>query len=51
MPAIEAEVNVLRIPEKSADMATRETSPILLGAIWDSTLICTPKEPKFPKPT
>lgn len=50
MPAIEADVSVDRIPQNNADKATRETSPVRLGANWDSTPICTPNEPRFPKP-
>lgn len=50
LPATLAEVNVERTPEKSADTATREISPARPGAIWDSTPICVPREPMFPKP-
>ena len=50
IPATLAEVKVARMPVKRADSATRETSPDRPGAIWESTPICVPREPKLPKP-
>ena len=50
IPAILADVRVEMMPDTSADMATLETSPERLGAIWDKTPICVPSEPILPKP-
>lgn len=50
IPAILADVRVEMMPDTSADMATLETSPERLGAIWDKTPICVPREPILPKP-
>lgn len=47
---MEAELSVESTPENRAERATRETSPARDGAIWDSTPICVPREPKLPKP-
>jgi hypothetical protein len=49
-PATLALLNVLNMPVISADTASRDTSPPLLGAIWLSTAICVPSEPMLPKP-
>ena len=49
-PATAAELRVEMTPEKRAERATFETSPAREGAIWDSTPICVPSEPKLPNP-
>jgi hypothetical protein len=49
-PAIAALLSVLKIPVISALTANPATSPVLPGAICESTPICVPREPMFPKP-
>ena len=49
-PAILALVRVLNAPEINAEMASLLTSPLRLGAIWESTPICVPNEPMLAKP-
>lgn len=50
MPATLADVRVAKTPEKSAESATRETSPERPGAIWPRTPIAVPRDPTLPKP-
>src|ERR1700744_5971870 len=49
-PAMDADVSVLMMPVMSALTAGLETSAPRAGAIWLSTPICVPSEPRFPNP-
>ena len=49
-PAMLALVSVLMAPAMRADSATRETSPDRLGASWDRTPICAPRDPRLANP-
>jgi hypothetical protein len=50
IPAIAALLKVLRMPVISALTAREATSPVLFGAICESTPIWVPSEPMLPKP-
>jgi hypothetical protein len=50
IPAIAALLSVLRMPVMSALTASPATSPVLPGAICESTPIWVPSEPMLPKP-
>lgn len=50
IPAIAALLSVLKMPVIKALTASPATSPVLPGAICESTPICVPREPMLPKP-